>query len=101
MFCISAQAAAQIRTNMPPDTQALRLAAQRTEDGSIQYLMGFDTIHADDTYIHSEGIDIVFAPEYKALLQGTMMDFVEIEEGHFAFIFKNPNDPHYIAPQED
>jgi iron-sulfur cluster assembly protein len=100
MFRLTPQAAAQIRHTMPADSQALRLVAQRATDGSIQYLMGFDEIRADDTHLSSAGIDIVFAPQYKELLNGAEMDFVEITPGQFAFIFKNPNDSTYVPPQE-
>jgi iron-sulfur cluster assembly protein len=79
---------------------ALRLAPLRLADGSIEYnKMGFDEIKDDDVLIHSEGVDIVFEPVYKELLEGAIMDFVEIEEGHTSFIFLNPNDPNYVPPK--
>ena len=52
----------------------------------------------DDVLIHTEGVDIVFKPVYKELLEGAIMDFVEIEEGNPSFIFINPNDPNYVPP---
>ncbi len=80
---------------------ALRLAPFRKEDASIEYnKMGFDEIKDNDVHIHCEGVDIVFEPKYKELLEGTTIDFVEIEEGHHSFIFLNPNDPHYVEPKE-
>lgn len=81
---------------------ALRLAPWRNADGSIEYnKMGFDEIKEGDVHIHCEGVDIVFEPVYKELLEGAMMDFVEIEEGQFSFIFLNPNDPNYEPPKEN
>ncbi|MEK8018786.1 MAG: Fe-S cluster assembly protein HesB [Candidatus Parabeggiatoa sp.] len=79
---------------------ALRLAPHCLADGSIEYnKMGFDKIRDDDLLIHTEGVDIVFKAVYKELLEGAIMDFVEIEEGNPSFIFINPNDPNYV-PQK-
>jgi len=102
MFELTDRAAAQIflaaqQSNMAG--LALRLAAKRNADGSIGYLMGFDEINEDDVHINSKGVDIVFASVYKELLEGTMMDFADIEPDDFRFIFLNPNDLHYVPPQ--
>lgn len=81
---------------------ALRLAAQRKEDHSIEYMMGFDDAHRDeDIQIDSEGVKLVTAANYVELLNGMTIDYVEIEPGQFNFIFINPNDPAYQAPPED
>jgi len=81
---------------------ALRLAAQRKEDNSIEYMMGFDDAHRDDDIqIDSEGIKLVTSANYVELLNGMTIDYVEIEAGQFNFIFINPNDPTYQAPSED
>lgn len=80
---------------------ALRLAPVRNADGSIEYnKMGFDEIKDSDVHIHCEGVDIIFEPAYKELLEGAMMDFVEMEEGNPSFIFLNPNDPNYVPPKK-
>ena len=104
MFNLTPAAAQQIRQSIKAsqaDGLALRLVARRRADESIEYLMGFDEIRAEDLHITTENIDIVIGPDYKALLSGTEMDYVEIEPGTFSFIFKNPNDPDYIPPKED
>jgi iron-sulfur cluster assembly protein len=103
MFKVTEQAAIQISKAAKESDMiglALRLAARRTADGSIEYGMGFDEIKEDDIHINTKGIDIVFEPSYTALLDGAVIDFVEIEAGDFRFIFLNPNDPHYIPPKE-
>lgn len=103
MFKVTEQAAIQIAkaAEMGNMTElALRLAAQRTPTGQIEYGMGFDEIKEDDIHIHSKGIDIVFEPVYQELLTGAVMDFVEITTGDFRFIFLNPNDPDYVPPKE-
>lgn len=78
---------------------ALRLAAKQLTDGSIDYGMGFDDLREGDVHIVTEGVSIVFEPTYTTLLSGATMDYVELEQGDFRFIFLNPNDPHYVPPQ--
>lgn len=79
---------------------ALRMAARRKEDGTFDYLMGFDEIKEEDIRINSCGVEIVMAPEYVPLLEDTVMDFVEIEEGSQSFIFLNPKDANYSPPTD-
>jgi len=41
------------------------------------------------------------AYEQKALLEGMVVDFDQIEAGQdYSFVFMNPNDPDYTAPEE-
>ncbi len=77
----------------------LRLAAKMREDGSIDYLMGFDVATDADVRVQSGDVEIVIEPKYVRLLDGATMDYVEIGEGEFRFIFMNPNDETYIAPE--
>lgn len=104
IFEITSRAATQV-VNAAQASQiteiTLRVAAVRQADASIQYQMGFDEINDNDVHLNVEGIDIVFEPVYKELLNGAILDFVELEPGDFRFIFLNPNDPHYIPPRED
>lgn len=80
----------------------LRVAAQKQEDGSIHYGMGFDDSKLDgDARITSEGIELVVAPTSSGLLQGTVIDYVELDPGKFEFIFMNPNDPNHTSPEEN
>ncbi len=79
----------------------LRIAARRKEDGSIDYLMGFDHAQDDDIRVQCGDVEVVFAPEYQVLLEGATMDYVEIESGEYRFIFLNPNDETYIPPGDD
>jgi iron-sulfur cluster assembly protein len=78
---------------------ALRLAARRKEDGSIEYLMGFDEANEEDIHVKAGDVDVVLAQEYEVLLKNTVMDYVEMEPGDFRFIFLNPNDDHFVPPQ--
>ena len=113
MFKITKQAAEQILDSVDKsdhDGSPLRIAARqeninlaggRLDDGSIEYTMGFDAHREGDTQIVSEGVDLIFDETTKGLLQGATMDFVEYEPGDFRFIFLNPNDPHFVPPQEN
>jgi len=79
---------------------SLRIAAKRKADGSIEYAMGFDEPDGSDSRTKSEGIEIIVAPTSTELLDGVLLDYVELESGHFHFIFENPNDPHYVPPKK-
>jgi iron-sulfur cluster assembly protein len=101
MFKISKAAVAELKRSMEHhdfDDMPLRIAAQRTEDGSIEYQMGFDEAGPGDTMIACRTIDVVIAKDHKALLNGTELDYVVLEDGEKNFIFLNPNDPSYVAP---
>lgn len=74
------------------DKMALRIAAKRDPQGSIEYGMGFDVERADDLQIVSEGVTVLISHHSKELLMGTVLDFVELNPGDFQFIFVNPND---------
>lgn len=98
MFKVTAEAAKQIQHAAREggiEGMALRMAAERKPDGSLHYIMGFDQRTDSDLSVISEGVEIVIAPAYKELLDGTTLDFVEIEAGDQRFIFLNPNDANY------
>lgn len=104
MFKVTKAAASQIRSSAnsgDAEELALRIAAARKSDGAIEYQMGFDEVGVDDVLLNSRGVDVVFASAQKELLNGTILDYVEIEPGQYRFIFMNPNDPHYRPPVED
>lgn len=102
MFKVTKAAGAELKRNMQLhdfDDMPLRIAAQRVADGSFEYQMGFDEAGPGDTMWSTGGIDVVIAKDHQALLNGTELDYVELDEGGQHFIFKNPNDPMYVAPQ--
>jgi iron-sulfur cluster assembly protein len=80
---------------------ALRVAARRDPDGSIDYAMGFDNARNGDVVLASEGIALVVAEAERALLAGMTLDYVEFEPGDFRFIFINPNDVTPAPPAPD
>ncbi len=102
MLTITEHAAKQIRAAAKQghmDGMALRIAAKRKPDGSIEYAMGFDDIDRQDTKISTHGVDVVVAGTSTELLRDAVLDYVELESGDFQFIFMNPNDAHYVPPK--
>lgn len=95
MITLTSTAVAQIReaaTQNDAAGMALRIAARREADGSIQYGMGFDDTREGDHQIDAEGLTVLVSPAYADLLTGATLDFVELQPGDFRFIFINPND---------
>ena len=101
MIEITPEAAQQILASQPPEdepaTMALRIAAKRAPDGTIQYGIGFDGEREGDFLFDSHGITFVVAPVSSKLLEGATLDFVETSPGEFQFVFYNPNDAHFEA----
>lgn len=99
MITVSPQAAEQIKHSAKEGQMeglALRLAAQKAEDGSIEYAMGFADLEKDDDIsFDSEGVKILVATGCYELLKNTEIDYVQLDDGEYHIIFKNPNDPNY------
>ncbi len=98
MFKLTPQAAVQIQQAAKQggtEGMALRFAANRKDDGTFDYLMGFDEAKDDDIQFNSEGITIVMEPEQVPLLDETTMDYAELDDGEKQFIFINPKDANY------
>ena len=103
MFQLTDKAAAQVREASKiggTEGMALRMAAQQKADGTIDYLMGFDDKKEDDIALNANGVEVVIAPEFMPLLEEATMDYVEIEDGDFRFIFMNPKDANYTPAPE-
>lgn len=73
----------------------LRVATTRTPEGGLDYRMGFDDegIKDGDSQGNAGNITVIVSADEQPLLEGTVLDYVEIEQGQFHFIFSNPNDP--------
>lgn len=98
MITISTEAAEQIKESAKQSEAeglALRLAAQKKPDGSLEYAMGFaDRDMDDDVFFESEGIKIIVSAGCYELLKNTQLDYVKLDDiEEKQFIFKNPNDP--------
>lgn len=99
MIHISKTAAEQIKQSAEQSEithTSLRIAIKKNDDGSLHYAMGFDdAISDDDMKFTSNDIDLVISPSSIALATGMTIDFVELDDKQFNFIFINPNDPNY------
>lgn len=73
----------------------LRVATVRTPEGGLDYRMGFDDegVKEGDSQDSAGNVIVVVSADEQPLLEGTTLDYVEIEQGQFHFIFDNPNDP--------
>ena len=102
MISITPAAAKQISASATEGDMhdlSLRIAAKRNPDGSIHYAMGFDDQQIEgDLRITSGGINVIISEISKTLLEGTTLDYVELEPGELQFIFMNPNDSNYTPP---
>lgn len=102
MITVTPAAATQVRTASVQGNAIglpLRIAIQKKPDGGFHYLMGFDDQSKDgDQTIESEGVALVVDADSQPLVAGMTLDYVEID-GKLEFVFINPNDPHYRAPQ--
>jgi len=104
MFTVTKDAVAELRKSLVQhefDDMPLRIAAQKTPEGEFEYQMGFDEAGPGDAMFGCGGIDVIIANQHKPLLNGTKLDFVEMEDGEKHFIFLNPNDPSYVEPKAD
>ena len=103
MLIITEAAAKQITEQFKQSNaqdMALRVAAKTNEDGSFEYGMGFDEAKEEDIKSSQHGVDIVMDTQSAELLEDATMDYVELEQGQFHFIFSNPIDPNYIPPKK-
>lgn len=101
MFEMTESAAEQVRNAAEQggtEGMALRMAARMKEDGSIDYLMGFDEAKEDDIRLVSQGVEVVIEPQCEPLLNETVMDYAELDNGELRFIFINPQDANYTPP---
>ncbi len=104
MITVSKAAAEQILDSTKQGDSAslkLRLAATQKDDGSIEYVMGFeDRDLDDDIFFDSEGVKIVVSASCYELLKNTELDYVKLDDvEEMQFIFKNPNDPNYKSDE--
>jgi len=103
MLAITEAAAIQIaeqHKNTEAGDLLLRLAAKTNQDGSIEYGMGFDEATDHDIKIKQFDIEVIVDPKSSELLEEATMDYVEIENGQFHFIFSNPLDKNYTPPKK-
>ena len=71
------------------DNTILRIAVRQKENGEFHYLMGLDEAKPEDTQFISQDVKIAIAEEQGDLVHNMEIDYVEMAEGQFEFIFKN------------
>ena len=79
----------------------LRVAAKRMADGGIDYAMGFDEAHEADATYNRHGVTLLVSPTSADLLDKATLDYVELDGGERQFVFHNPLDPNYVAPETE
>lgn len=79
----------------------LRIAAKRMEDGGIDYAMGFDEQHEADAVYNRHGVTLLISPTSQDMLDKATLDYVELDDGERQFVFHNPLDPNYVAPEKE
>lgn len=102
MIKVTKNAATQIKkiaAESGAEDLMLRIAVGVEEDGSLEYGMGFDEPRENDQRLNMEGVEVIVADNCSDILDEAVLDFVEIEEGDFDFIFFNPNDPNHKQPK--
>jgi iron-sulfur cluster assembly accessory protein len=102
MFTVSPEAATQIKISIAETGgkgQPLR-AEEKSATGEFHYQMGFDdSTKYGDAKAVSEGVELVVDAASANLIEGMMIDYIDLE-GSMEFVFMNPNDPNYKAPEE-
>ena len=73
----------------------LRVAARYDDDADrIEYGMGFDDRREQDEEIEWRGVIVLVSPTSRAQLEGTVLDYVEVEPTEFRFVFgRAPRQP--------
>lgn len=71
---------------------ALRVAARQVADGSLEYGMGFDEQREDDEPAEFGGLTVLLGSPSKPLLDGTVLDYVEVTPGRHDFVFIPPRE---------
>lgn len=77
---------------------ALRVAAKLEEDGQLTFGLGFDDEREHDLSYECEGLTVLIAPPSRDLLEGMLLDFVEVESGDWQFIFLQTEAPGSCPP---
>jgi iron-sulfur cluster assembly protein len=94
MITLSASAVRQIlAATQASDAQeqALRVAARRMPDGSLEYGLGFDEPREGDLTLEQDGVRLLVGAPSQPLLDGTTIDFAEYEPGAWGFLFVPSN----------
>ena len=101
MFTLTPAAATRILDSAEQSDavgMALRIAAKLEEDGQISFGIGFDDEREHDLSYECEGLTVLIAPPSRDLLEGFLLDFVEVEPGEWQFVFMQTQAPGGSCP---
>lgn len=90
MITVTKAAAERIRAVLAESDDpelALRAAARRVADGTIEYAIGLDERRERDTAVACGDLTVLVSPPSLALIDGLVIDFGEVEPGQSAFLF--------------
>ena len=96
MFSITPAASAELLAAVERSDAAgmpLRIAARALDDGSVEYGMGFDDERENDESVELQGLTVLLGARSRPYLAATVLDYVEIEPGRFAFVFAPSEEP--------
>lgn len=82
--------AAAVRSDLAG--MALRIAARPGNEG-VDYGMGFDDQAEGDAVGVFDGLTVLIGPSSQPLLDGLVLDFVEIDPGRRDFVFMPEEEP--------
>jgi iron-sulfur cluster assembly protein len=90
MIRLTPEAAEQIHASAAQggmQDMPLRIAAKETDDGGVQFGMGFDEERDNDVRFDAQGVTLLVSAVSAPYLVGMTVDFVDAEEGaHFVFL---------------
>ena len=85
-------------TQSDAEGMALRIAAKIEDDGRLAFGLGFDDEREHDLAYECEGLTVLIAPPSRDLLDGMLLDFVEVEPGEWQFVFMQTQAPGGSCP---
>jgi iron-sulfur cluster assembly protein len=90
MIRLTPEAAEQIQASAAQggmQDMPLRIAAKETDDGGVEFGMGFDEERDNDVRFDAQGVTLLVSAVSAPFLVGMTVDFVDAEEGaHFVFL---------------
>ena len=66
--------------------------SSKKNPSEFDYGMGFDEWRTGDVRVLCEGVALVIAPPSRELLDGVVLDYVEIAPGELRFVFAAPGE---------
>jgi iron-sulfur cluster assembly protein len=88
--------AAALRSGLPDDDWALRIAADVDAEGAIRFGLGFDEEREADLSFTDHGVALLVGAPSRELLTGVTLDFVPTGPDAWGFIFLPPEEQ--VAP---